>query len=159
MNSNNKKKTNEAPSIRVMGLIIGGIVWLGMTALGFLLFDVDPVRCFAYVIAGPLVGLLIMVLLGGFAQLLDDVRAIREKTDKMLFADITLSDDTTTAIRQTNTPVEKQNSNLDFRTVSQPNDILKNAAAKVIQNAVKRCPHCGDIVKADRCEMCGKEVK
>ena len=36
-------------------------------------------------------------------------------------------------------------------------DIFKNVRDTSKQQ--KRCPHCGDIVKSDRCEMCGKEVK
>lgn len=33
------------------------------------------------------------------------------------------------------------------------------ASVRDTSKQLKRCPHCGDIVKAGRCEMCGKEVK
>ena len=36
-------------------------------------------------------------------------------------------------------------------------DIFKNVRDTSKQQ--KRCPYCGDIVKSDKCEMCGKEVK
>lgn len=37
-------------------------------------------------------------------------------------------------------------------------DLIKKAAQKIEHTNVKRCPYCGDIVKSDKCEMCGKEI-
>lgn len=38
-------------------------------------------------------------------------------------------------------------------------DFFAKIKAENSTEQVKRCPHCGDVVKLGRCEMCGKEVK
>jgi predicted RNA-binding Zn-ribbon protein involved in translation (DUF1610 family) len=44
-------------------------------------------------------------------------------------------------------------------TLTPQKDIFASVKGSSAANTVKRCPHCGDIVKLGRCEMCGKEVK
>lgn len=40
----------------------------------------------------------------------------------------------------------------------QPADLLRKAAENTQRDTTKRCPHCGELVRGDICEMCGKEV-
>ena len=56
-------------------------------------------------------------------------------------------------------PVQTAGDN--HKTVLPPaKDIWAKAQANAANvQSTKRCPYCGDIVKLDRCEMCGKEVK
>ena len=44
-------------------------------------------------------------------------------------------------------------------TLPPQKDIFASVRVNTSTSTVKRCPDCGDIVKSDRCEMCGKEVK
>ena len=37
-------------------------------------------------------------------------------------------------------------------------DWLKKAATNTTTSHIKVCPYCGEVVKSNRCEMCGKEI-
>ena len=35
---------------------------------------------------------------------------------------------------------------------------LKKAATNTTTSHIKVCPYCGEVVKSNRCEICGKEI-
>lgn len=121
---------------------VTGLIAVALGALGLLtlLFDDDfVIPSIVLLVSGAaLFGSSLWMY--GFAQIVDDIHAIRRQG-------INVGGKTTTTKTS------------DTRFDMPPKDYLKNAATKTSNNTTKRCPYCGDIVKLGRCEMCGKEIK
>lgn len=79
------------------------------------------------------------LLMYGFGQLIENTDALVKKQNS--------------AITKGNTHSEKQSTNYLQEAA------LKYTTPSSSKEIIKRCPDCGDIVKAGKCEMCGKEVK
>ena len=121
----------------VIGLIA---VALGVLGLITLLFDDDTLPQTIILLVSGLALYGSSLWMYGFAQVVDDIHVMRLQGKNVVGE--------TTSTK-----------NLDARFDAPKADYLKNMAMKTPNNTTKRCPYCGDIVKAGRCEMCGKEVK
>lgn len=87
---------------------------------------------------GPVVAFVSTWLLYGFGELIDKAGEIAQNTK---------------AAAQSRTPEAAP------AVVSAPRvDVLARAAQVVSRGPVRCCPHCGEVTKSDKCEMCGRDI-
>lgn len=94
-------------------------------------------------------------------QLMQEVyNYVVDRIERLKYRDINVEDNTDSAIaRIENLKRQALNGPTKSVRLEKPSaDPLRNAALKMTKDTVKRCPYCGEIVKGDKCEMCGRKI-
>lgn len=115
--------------VELIGAIVTGLVLL-FTDEGLILYGILTLLC------GPIVAWIGSWILYAFGEMVEDVHAIRHKEGA------------------TTGPKAKH----EFEERNKTAELFKKAVSNTPKGIINRCPHCGEIVKSNKCEMCGKEV-
>ena len=119
-----------------IGVIICGLVFL--VNFGF----EDAWWALLMIFVGPIVSLVCSWMVYAFGELVENVQIIRSQNEEMR------KENKQGAVSQ----------NAQNNAQPQKDDWLKRLALQTPDSLGKRCPYCGEIVKSEKCDICGKEI-